>query len=75
MTVFMVDTVIHNNFIHTKIFQSDRILTHCCETFTTYYTSRKTDLNLTIARATTNGLVLQIINSLIAVRLTWLHLG
>ena len=70
-----MEPIIHNNFIHTKIFQSDRILTRCHETFATHYTCRKTDLNLTIAAATTNGFILQIINSLIAVRLTWFHLG
>ena len=57
-----MEPIIHNNIIHTNIFQSDRILKRCCETFATHYTCRKTDLNLTIARATTNGFVLQIIN-------------
>ena len=54
-----------NNFIHSKIFQSDRIQRSYHKKFTAYYTCRNADLNLRLVAATTtcNGFIFDIINS------------
>ena len=61
------------NFNSFKDFRSDQIQTSSRKLFTAHYASRNFDLNLTLVTGTTNGLIFQIINSLMeswGVRLT-----
>ena len=48
-----------------KDFQSDQIQRSSRKIFTVHYACRIADLNLTLDMGTTNGLIFQIINSLI----------
>ena len=53
------------NFNSFKDFQSDQIQTSSRKLFTSQYACGNFDLNLTPVTGTTNGLIFQIINSLI----------
>ena len=53
------------NFNSFKDFQSDQIQTSSRKLFTSHYACGNFDLNLTPVTGTTNGLIFQIINSLI----------
>ena len=59
---------LQNDFIHSKIFQSDRIQRSYDEKFTAHHRSRNADLNLRLVAATTNGFIFQMINSLMQSR-------
>ena len=48
-----------------KDFQSDQIQRSSRKLFTAQYACRNADLNFTLVTGTTNGLIFQIINSLI----------
>ena len=59
---------LQNDFIHSKIFQSDRIQRSYDEKFTAHHRIRNADLNLRLVAATTNGFIFQMINSLMQSR-------
>ena len=61
---FVTYYVIQSNFIHAKIFQSDRIHGGSHNKLTAYYACKNADLNLILVAAMTNGVMFQIINSL-----------